>query len=60
MFTATKSSSPTRLVRISCYRENRAPRHVVIDKADLFAPKFGTRDTARVLGAMEDLFRREG
>ena len=39
-------------------RSDNPPRHVLIDEADLFAPKFPTRDTARVVGAMQDLFRR--
>lgn len=40
------------------YQRNSEPRQVMIDEADLFAPKYPTRDTARVLGAMQDLFRR--
>lgn len=40
------------------YERSTEPRHALIDEADLFAPKYPTRDTARVLGAMQDLFRR--
>lgn len=37
---------------------NREPRHIVVDEADILAPKAATRETARTVDAMEDLFRR--
>lgn len=40
------------------YRRNKAPRHVVVDEADAFAPQRAQPDGARLLGAMEDLVRR--
>ncbi len=40
------------------YHRNREPLHVVIDEADLFAPQRATADTARLLGAYDDVQRR--
>lgn len=40
------------------YHRNRDPLHVIVDEADLFAPQRATADSARMLGAMEDLVRR--
>ena len=40
------------------YHRNRDPLHLVVDEADLFAPLRGGRDTARLLGAYEDIVRR--
>lgn len=40
------------------YARNRDPLHVVIDEADVLIPQRATADTARLLGAMEDLAKR--
>ena len=40
------------------YHRNREALHVIVDEADAFAPQRATADTARLLGAMEDLVRR--
>lgn len=40
------------------YRRNRNPLLLVVDEADLLAPQRTMPDTARVLGAMEDVVRR--
>lgn len=40
------------------YQRNREPLHVIVDEADLFAPQRGGAETARMLGAYEDLVRR--
>ena len=40
------------------YQLNRDPLLLVVDEADLLAPQRTTPDTARVLGAMEDVVRR--
>jgi len=40
------------------YQLNRDPLLLVVDEADLLAPQRTTLDTARVLGAMEDVVRR--
>lgn len=37
---------------------NRSPLHVVIDEADAFVPQRVAGDTARVMGAVDDLVRR--
>jgi len=37
---------------------NRLPLHVVIDEADAFVPQRVAGDTARVMGAVDDLVRR--
>lgn len=38
--------------------KNRAPLHLVIDEADAYAPQRSMPETARCLGAIEDLVRR--
>jgi len=38
--------------------EHRGPLHVVIDEADAFVPQRVAADTARVMGAVDDLVRR--
>lgn len=40
------------------YQRNRQPLLLVVDEADLLAPQRTMPDTARVLGAMEDVVRR--
>lgn len=40
------------------YQRNRQALMLVVDEADLFAPQRSMPDTARVLGAMEDVVRR--
>lgn len=40
------------------YHRNRDPLHLVIDEADLYAPLRGARESARLLGAYEDIVRR--
>lgn len=40
------------------YFRNRNPLHLVVDEADLFAPQRGGADTARLVGAYEDIVRR--
>jgi hypothetical protein len=40
------------------YRRNRDPLHVVIEEADVLVPQRAAADTARLLGAMEDLAKR--
>lgn len=40
------------------YHRNREPLMVVVDEADIFAPQRSTPESARLLGAMEDLVRR--
>ena len=40
------------------YRRNRDPLHVVIEEADVLVPQRATSDTARLLGAMEDIAKR--
>ena len=40
------------------YHRNRDVLHVVVDEADLYAPQRATADTARLLGAMDDIVRR--
>ncbi|SLH40934.1 ATP-binding protein [Mycobacteroides abscessus] len=40
------------------YSRNREPLHVVIEEADVLVPQRATSDTARLLGAMEDLAKR--
>lgn len=40
------------------YRRNRDPLHVVIEEADVLVPQRASADTARLLGAMEDLAKR--
>jgi hypothetical protein len=40
------------------YHRNRDPLHLVIDEADLYAPLRGAKESARLLGAYEDIVRR--
>lgn len=40
------------------YHRNRDPLHVVIEEADVLIPQRVSADTARLLGAMEDLAKR--
>lgn len=40
------------------YRRNRDPLHVVIEEADVLVPQRATSETARLLGAMEDIAKR--
>jgi hypothetical protein len=40
------------------YRRNRDPLHVVIEEADVLIPQRASADTARLLGAMEDIAKR--
>lgn len=40
------------------YRRNRDPLHVVVEEADILVPQRVSADTARLLGAMEDLAKR--
>lgn len=40
------------------YRRSRDPLHVVIEEADVLIPQRATAETARLLGAMEDLAKR--
>lgn len=40
------------------YRLNRKPMHLVCDEADLYAPQHVQGDTAKLVGAMEDIVRR--
>jgi hypothetical protein len=40
------------------YRVNRAPLHLVIDEADVVAPQKARPESARCLGAAEDIVRR--
>jgi hypothetical protein len=40
------------------YHRNRDPLHLVVDEADLFAPLRGSKESARLLGAYEDIVRR--
>ncbi|OBK11265.1 hypothetical protein A9W96_11065 [Mycobacterium sp. 1245852.3] len=40
------------------YHRNRDPLHVVIEEADVLIPQRASADTARLLGAMEDLAKR--
>ncbi|MGI8651383.1 MAG: hypothetical protein ACR2I7_01140 [Geodermatophilaceae bacterium] len=40
------------------YRRSRHPLHLVIDEADLLAPQRATAESARLLGACEDIVRR--
>lgn len=40
------------------YHRNRAPLHVVVDEADMFAPQRTPQGSERLLGAMNDLVRR--
>ncbi len=40
------------------YHLNRAPRHLVLDEADAFAPQRPQQGEQRMLGAMEDIVRR--
>ena len=54
----TKAKSFTAAFLERLYQRNRDPLHVIVDEADAFAPQRATGDTARVLGAMEDLVRR--
>lgn len=56
--------SKTRARQFACdfaerlYHRNRDPLHLVIDEADVLIPQRATADTARLLGAMEDLAKR--
>lgn len=40
------------------YTRNRDPLHVVIEEADVLVPQRATAETARLLGAMEDIAKR--
>jgi hypothetical protein len=40
------------------YAVNRAPMHLVVDEADLFAPQRQPKNMVRLAGAMEDIARR--
>ncbi len=40
------------------YAANRAPVHLVVDEADLFAPQRQPKNMVRLAGAMEDIARR--
>ncbi|MEW2484503.1 DUF87 domain-containing protein [Mycobacterium sp. NPDC049093] len=40
------------------YHRNRDPLHVVIEEADVLVPQRASAETARLLGAMEDLAKR--
>lgn len=40
------------------YRRSRHPLHLVIDEADMLAPQRAAADSARLLGACEDIVRR--
>lgn len=40
------------------YAVNRAPLHLVVDEADLFAPQRQPKNMVRLAGAMEDIARR--
>lgn len=40
------------------YHKNRAPLHLILDEADLFAPQRPMKGQERLLGAFEDIVRR--
>jgi hypothetical protein len=40
------------------YQRNREPLHLVLDEADVFCPQRPRPETARMVGAVEDLVRR--
>lgn len=40
------------------YHKNRAPLHLIVDEADLYAPQRPIKGQERMLGAMEDIVRR--
>ncbi|SEC68369.1 Type IV secretory pathway, VirB4 components (plasmid) [Tsukamurella tyrosinosolvens] len=42
----------------SLYRYNRDPLHLVVEEADVLIPQRQSADTARLIGAMEDLAKR--
>lgn len=54
----TKSREFVRTFMERLYFRNREPLHLVVDEADLFAPQRGGADTARLIGAYEDIVRR--
>lgn len=54
----TKGRDFVRAFMERLYFRNREPLHLVVDEADLFAPQRGGADTARLVGAYEDIVRR--
>lgn len=54
----TKGRNLVRVFMERLYFRNREPLHLVVDEADLFAPQRGGADTARLVGAYEDIVRR--
>jgi hypothetical protein len=54
----TKGRELVRAFMERLYFRNRDPLHLVVDEADLFAPQRGGADTARLVGAYEDIVRR--
>ncbi len=54
----TKGREFVRAFMERLYFRNREPLHLIVDEADLFAPQRGGADTARLVGAFEDIVRR--
>lgn len=40
------------------YKRNRDPLHLIVDEADVLIPQRASQETARLLGAMEDIAKR--
>lgn len=54
----TKARSFTTAFAERLYRRNREPLFIVVDEADVLIPQRSTAETARLLGAMEDIAKR--
>lgn len=54
----TKARSFTTTFAERLYRRNREPLFLVVDEADVLIPQRASAETARLLGAMEDLAKR--
>jgi hypothetical protein len=54
----TKARSFTVAFAERLYHRNREPLFVVVDEADVLIPQRATAETARLLGAMEDIAKR--
>lgn len=54
----TKARAFTTAFAERLYQRNRDPLHVVIEEADVLIPQRASADTARLLGAMEDIAKR--
>jgi len=58
LMSKTKARSFTTTFAERLYRRNREALHVLVDEADVLVPQRASADTARLLGAMEDIAKR--